>query len=42
MENKKTYKKPEMEVVEMPCISTLLNCSSDPERCLPDDIDVNK
>jgi hypothetical protein len=40
MENKKTYEKPEMDVVEMPCNSTLLDCSNDPS-CLPDNIDVN-
>lgn len=41
MEEKKMYEKPEMEVVEMPCASTLLNCSDNPDACLPNDIDVN-
>lgn len=40
MENKKTYEKPEMEIVEMPCNSALLDCSTNPESCLPDNIDV--
>lgn len=40
MENKKTYEKPEMDVIEMQIASELLVDSCDGHPC-PDDVDIH-